>query len=323
MSLVFVIILVTFQFIFIVASENINQPRSCSRDESRYYNHNDVQEIVRFITSKDCNLDEEIIEKSEYLSKLVDHGCWCKTIENEDNNNNFNFQPQHGHPIDPVDKSCRTWHTCQKCVEQEICETHDSRIFQIAYHAESKTFACLPDLGSNCSYEKCLCTLNLAGAVYEKIKEGSKKYRRLEQKVDRSCGEEEEVGIFRFDNQEENDDNDKRGVLDKNSGIYFPQSLSFSAGPSKPIFTGNARKIEDKPEQASHLSDWIFESIPVSIDSPNVNIANSPKNQIFTHKTTPEKPETKPITFSQPNQKNLDRCCKLKKTKECHSVREI
>ena len=135
---------------------------ACHRSETRFYSHNDVQEIVKFIASKDCKLSEEH-KHSEYFSKLSNHGCWCNSITG---------QNQHGEPVDEIDKSCRKWHTCQKCSQKESCNSDSEVIFEINYNALDKSFSCLSDEadGTSCSYDKCLCTLKLAVEVYSEIK---------------------------------------------------------------------------------------------------------------------------------------------------------
>lgn len=148
--------------LLIVSATNAKISNSaCAKTETRFYSHDDVQEIVGFIASKDCKLSDSG-RNSEYFTDLEKHGCWCNAIIGRNT---------HGLPIDQVDRSCRKWHTCQKCTQRESCPSDQTgAIFEINYNAKTKSFSCLGDSGSTCSYDKCICTLKLAVEIYSEIK---------------------------------------------------------------------------------------------------------------------------------------------------------
>lgn len=65
--------------------------------------------------------------------------------------------------------------------KQDFCE-NNSRSFEIIYNSSTRTFSCYGENGSRCSYDRCVCTLQLAVDVYERVKTQS-----LSQVVDDSC----------------------------------------------------------------------------------------------------------------------------------------
>merc|ERR1719220_383720 len=233
---------------------------ACDRTETRFYSHDSVQDIVRFIASKDCHLSKEA-RNSQFFTSLEDHGCWCNSITGG---------TAHGLPVDEVDRTCRKWHTCQKCTQRESCpEDETATIFQISYNAKSKSFSCMGDSGSSCSYDKCVCTLKLAVEIYSEIKintSGRKsivkqcdknaprpmlRFGQNLEEYDRCCKDESSQSWVQYDSEKEFCDVDHR-----------VKSLQIAANsdPEKLDEIANNDQTQQVEKQQQNLLESLFQA---------------------------------------------------------------
>ena len=149
---------------------SLSAARQCNVPEIAQFTHDDVNAVVKFIAEKDCQItDQQIIDSTDFLENLDQHGCWCNAI----NSNTDNPMLRYGSPVDDVDKSCKTWKKCEKCCNQHFCSlgsNGDFGPFEIEYN-DNGQFGCIGE--NECMTQRCLCHLELALSVSEAIFSGN------------------------------------------------------------------------------------------------------------------------------------------------------
>ena len=159
---------ITFTLITVFTTQLHLTAATCRESESISVKNNDITSLVKFISSKDCRFKPELL-KSELITNLASHGCWCKTI---------NKQRKYGVPVDKLDEACRNWKQCENCSKNEFCEIGklsdaSKDQYEVKYDATYKKFSCSNT--STCNYNKCKCNLRLAAEVYKNVKLGGMK----------------------------------------------------------------------------------------------------------------------------------------------------
>lgn len=158
-----------------LVKESLSQ--TCDTSETIDYSFDDIEGIVQFILGKNCNLSSDDLAQYNSIAtsdNLSSHGCWCAAIADG--------KSKVGRPIDDIDNSCKGWSTCLKCTNNEVCNlgssstnpTGVSSSFQVSYDAQNEQFSCdrdssIPNDLDDCSYNKCLCNLNLAQTLANAI----------------------------------------------------------------------------------------------------------------------------------------------------------
>ena len=149
---------ITFTLITVFTTQLHLTAATCRESESISVKNNDITSLVKFISSKDCRFKPELL-KSELITNLASHGCWCKTI---------NKQRKYGVPVDKLDEACRNWKQCENCSKTEFCEVGklsdaSKDQYEVKYDATYKKFSCSNT--STCNYNKCKCNLRIHRSI--------------------------------------------------------------------------------------------------------------------------------------------------------------